>query len=318
MINSSQSSGMMKHAVEKIPRVLSIQSHVVYGYCGNKSATFPLQLLGFEVDPINTVQFSNHTQYGIWDGHKSCQDDIKKIYNAMKRNNLHRDYSYVLTGYVGDGGFLEAIGATVRDIKANNKNCVYVCDPVLGDNGRLYVPHEFTGIYKEIILPLADVVVPNQFEAELLTGIEIKSLESAKKAMYEMHSWGIKTVVISSAKLDNNVSDHECNMLTIMASSIFRGNYVFEYVEVPRQEGNFVGTGDLFAALLTAWLHKSNNDIRTALRKTVSTVQIIIQRTLKQARLLNHGASSFTPKDIELNLIQSKADIENPDESLLV
>ena len=31
------------------PRVLSVQSHVVSGYVGNKSATFPLQLLGFEV-----------------------------------------------------------------------------------------------------------------------------------------------------------------------------------------------------------------------------------------------------------------------------
>ena len=39
-------------------RVLSIQSHVVSGYVGNKSATFPLQLLGFEVDAINSVQVS--------------------------------------------------------------------------------------------------------------------------------------------------------------------------------------------------------------------------------------------------------------------
>ena len=39
-------------------RILSIQSHVVSGYVGNKSATFPLQLLGFEVDAINSVQVS--------------------------------------------------------------------------------------------------------------------------------------------------------------------------------------------------------------------------------------------------------------------
>ncbi|KAJ0098787.1 hypothetical protein Patl1_21330 [Pistacia atlantica] len=42
-------------------RVLSIQSHTVQGYVGNKSAVFPLQLLGYDVDPINSVQFSNHT-----------------------------------------------------------------------------------------------------------------------------------------------------------------------------------------------------------------------------------------------------------------
>ena len=44
-------------------RVLSIQSHTVHGYVGNKSAVFPLQLLGLDVDPINSVQFSNHTGY---------------------------------------------------------------------------------------------------------------------------------------------------------------------------------------------------------------------------------------------------------------
>jgi hypothetical protein len=42
-------------------RVLSIQSHTVHGYVGNKAAVLPLQLLGFDVDPINSVQFSNHT-----------------------------------------------------------------------------------------------------------------------------------------------------------------------------------------------------------------------------------------------------------------
>ena len=44
-------------------RVLSVQSHTVTGYVGNRSATFPLQLLGLEVDVINSVQFSNHTGY---------------------------------------------------------------------------------------------------------------------------------------------------------------------------------------------------------------------------------------------------------------
>ena len=39
-----------------IPRVLSVQSSVVSGYVGNKAAVFPLQLLGFDVDPVHSVQ----------------------------------------------------------------------------------------------------------------------------------------------------------------------------------------------------------------------------------------------------------------------
>lgn len=43
-------------ASEDIGRILSIQSHVAYGYVGGKAATFPLQLLGYDVDvsaPVN-------------------------------------------------------------------------------------------------------------------------------------------------------------------------------------------------------------------------------------------------------------------------
>ena len=43
--------------------ILILQDKNCYGYVGNKSAVFPLQLLGFDVDPINSVQFSNHTGY---------------------------------------------------------------------------------------------------------------------------------------------------------------------------------------------------------------------------------------------------------------
>uniref|UniRef100_A0A5F8G783 pyridoxal kinase n=1 Tax=Monodelphis domestica TaxID=13616 RepID=A0A5F8G783_MONDO len=48
--------------MEEECRVLSIQSHVVRGYVGNRAATFPLQVLGFEIDTVNSVQFSNHTE----------------------------------------------------------------------------------------------------------------------------------------------------------------------------------------------------------------------------------------------------------------
>ena len=48
--------------------ILAIQSHVVYGHAGNSAAEFPMRRLGANVWPLNTVQFSNHTQYGKWTG----------------------------------------------------------------------------------------------------------------------------------------------------------------------------------------------------------------------------------------------------------
>lgn len=52
---------MTAEAAASVKRVLSIQSHVVHGYVGNKCCVFPLQSLGYDVDPICSVQFSNHT-----------------------------------------------------------------------------------------------------------------------------------------------------------------------------------------------------------------------------------------------------------------
>ncbi len=49
--------------------ILAIQSHVVFGHAGNSAAEFPMrQMLGANVWPLNTVQFSNRTQYGKWTG----------------------------------------------------------------------------------------------------------------------------------------------------------------------------------------------------------------------------------------------------------
>ncbi|KAK2570794.1 Pyridoxal kinase [Acropora cervicornis] len=118
-------------------RVLSIQSHVVSGYVGNDSATFPLQVLGFEVDTINSVQLSNHTGYEHIKGQVLDAKELKVLFEGLKLNNIHF-YSHLLT----------------------------VCDPVMGDAGQFYVPEELMPVYRDQILPQVDIITPNQFEAE--------------------------------------------------------------------------------------------------------------------------------------------------------
>lgn len=57
MANGASSGiGEEDESDNRFRRVLSIQSHVVHGYAGNKCAVFPLQLHGFDVDFINSVQ----------------------------------------------------------------------------------------------------------------------------------------------------------------------------------------------------------------------------------------------------------------------
>ena len=55
--------------MKRTPHLLAIQSHVVFGHAGNSAAVFPMQRVGVNVWPLNTVQFSNHTQYAQgWQG----------------------------------------------------------------------------------------------------------------------------------------------------------------------------------------------------------------------------------------------------------
>lgn len=79
-----------------------------------------------------------------------------------------------------------------------------VCDPVLGDDGEMYVPESLIPIYQNKILPLADICTPNQFEAERLTGKSIKTEEDAWRAIEWFHEKGIKIVVLSSTTVGSD------------------------------------------------------------------------------------------------------------------
>lgn len=86
--------------IDEIPRILSVQSHVVSGHVGNDAAVFPLQLLGFEVDTINSVQFSNHTGYAVVRGTVIGGKELEELGDGLEGNGL-LNYEYLLTGYIG-------------------------------------------------------------------------------------------------------------------------------------------------------------------------------------------------------------------------
>ncbi|XP_065212409.1 pyridoxal kinase-like [Planococcus citri] len=284
------------------PRVLSIQSHVVYGYVGNKSATFPLQLLGFEVDSINSVQLSNHTGYKVFKGQVLNEKDLDDLTEGLAANSLDTSYSHLLTGYVGNSLFLKTIEKFVSSLKTKNPNLIYVCDPVLGDDGELYVPEDLVPIFKNAIIPLADIITPNQFELEILSEIKVDTLEKTLQAIDSLHNKGCKTVVMSSATYSDP------NTLTTLASHADGNSRKRVMIEIPKLKARFTGTGDLFSALFLAWMSKTS-DISAALENTVSTIYAIISKTMQ---FYEDAGNDFDPKLLELKLIQSKEEIENP------
>lgn len=286
-------------------RVLSIQSHVVHGYVGNKSAVFPLQLLGFEVDPVHSVQFSNHTGYAKgWTGDALNGAQLDALVEGLKRNDVVRLYTHLLTGYIGSVSFLRSVLQVHATLKAQCPELVYFCDPVLGDKGKLYVKPELVEVYKQEVVPVASVLTPNQFELEMLTDSKVTDISSAMRAFGALHARGVRTVVLTSCEFEGQGED-----ALLLLASIARPGAAPRLIQAaqPRVEGHYTGTGDLIAALLLAWTTRKSDDMELAILRACTTMNAVVSRTRETivAGENPHG---------ELCLIQSRFAIERPDE----
>ncbi|XP_048202123.1 pyridoxal kinase [Perognathus longimembris pacificus] len=304
--------------MEEECRVLSIQSHVVRGYVGNRAATFPLQVLGFEIDAVNSVQFSNHTGYAHWKGHVLNSQELHELYGGLRLNQVNK-YDYVLTGYTRDKSFLATVVDIVRELKQQNPRLVYVCDPVMGDKwngeGSMYVPEDLLPVYREKVVPVADIITPNQFEAELLSGRKIHSQEEALVVMDMLHSMGPDTVVITSSDLP---APRGGDYLIALGSQRMRrpdGSMATQRIrmEMRKVDAVFVGTGDLFAAMLLAWTHKHPDNLKVACEKTLSAMHHVLQRTIQYAKARAGDGQKPSVAQLELRMVQSKKDIEDPE-----
>ncbi|KAF2682819.1 Ribokinase-like protein [Lentithecium fluviatile CBS 122367] len=185
-------------------RVLAIASHVVHGYVGNKMATFVMQSLGCDVCAINTVHYSNHTAYKQVKGTKTSADEILELYKGLRQSNLN-DFDVLLTGYMPSAEAVQAVGKIGRDIKFNAGtkpgSFFWVLDPVMGDNGKLYIPEDEVPEYKSLLRE-ADLILPNQFEAELLSDTTITDLDSLAAAIQVLHkTYQVPHVIITSLRL---------------------------------------------------------------------------------------------------------------------
>src|SRR3974390_95893 len=161
--------------------LLSIQSHVAYGHVGNAAAAFPRQRLGVEVWPVHTVQFSNHTGYGDWRGEVFCAQLIRELVAGIAQRGVVGECDGVLSGYMGGADIGEAILDAVAAVKKANPAARYCCDPVIGDVGRGgFVRAGIPGFMREKALPAADVITPNQFELDYLSGRSSETVAQAR------------------------------------------------------------------------------------------------------------------------------------------
>jgi pyridoxine kinase len=251
--------------------LLSIQSHVAYGHVGNAAATFPLQRMGVEVWPIHTVQFSNHTGYGAWTGQVFDASLIGELVKGIEARGVLGACDGVLSGYMGSAATGEGILDAVRRVKRANAKSRYCCDPVIGDVGRgVFVREGIPEFMRERAVPAADIVTPNQFELEYLSGQSVKKPAEALSAIDTVHALGPRHVLVTSLHTEDTPRDS----LDLMASGpdgCFR-------VRTPLLPISINGAGDAIAALFFAHLLQTGATVQ-ALQNAASSVYGILKTT---------------------------------------
>ena len=188
--------------------ILSIQSHVAYGHVGNSAAVFPLQRIGVEVWAVNTVQFSNHTGYGAWRGRVFSGASIRLVVQGIAERGVLGECDGVLSGYLGSPDTGEAVLESVEQVKGANPAARYCCDPVIGDVGSgIFVRRRIPELIRERMLPLADVLTPNQFELDYLSGRSTPTVADLAAAIDTLHERGPRVVFVTSLRTADTPED---------------------------------------------------------------------------------------------------------------
>lgn len=251
--------------------VLSIQSWVAYGHVGNASAVFPMQRLGVEVWAINTVMFSNHTGYGKWRGPVFPADQVREVFEGIADRGVLGQCDGVVSGYMGDAAIGEAILDAAARVKAANPAALYCCDPVIGDVGRgVFVRPGIPEFMRDRAVPVADIVTPNQFELEYLSGMTVKTLADACKAADAVHKLGPKTILLTSLHHDGLAADKIAMMVSHQGKRFA--------VETPMLKVSVNGAGDAIAALFFVHFGRTR-DPKLALENATASIYGLLKRT---------------------------------------
>ena len=272
--------------------ILSIQSHVAYGHVGNSAAVFPLQRIGHEVWPVHTVNFSNHTGYGAWRGPMIPAADVAAVIDGIDERGALAQVDAVLSGYQGGDDIADVIIDAVARVKEQHPSAIYACDPVMGNaKSGCHVADTIPPLLRSRVVPVADLITPNQFELGYLTERDVTDLDSTLAAVDAAREMGPSTVLVTSVERPETAGDEVIEMIAVDE----RGKWI---VRTPRLPFKRNGSGDVTAALFTGH-YLDSRDAADALAKTASSVYDMLKLT-------------YEADSRELKLVESQEFFANP------
>jgi pyridoxine kinase len=250
------------------PAVLAVSSHVVRGSVGNRAAVFALESLGFPVWSLPTVILPWHPGHSRATRIVPDTEQFARLVEDLARAPWIGEVGAILTGYIGDVAQIEPLAVLIETVKTKNPGTVYLCDPVMGDGERLYVPEEVAEGIRDRLVPLADVATPNIFELGWLSGAPISDTAALVAAAQTL---GPARVLVTSA-------------FAMMKGNT--GTMLVEGDQVLMAEHRIIpdpprGLGDLLAATFLARLIEGNTGEK-ALRLATGAVFEVLARTARR------------------------------------
>jgi pyridoxine kinase len=179
--------------------VLSFQSRVVWGHVGNSVAEFALRRIGVDVWPLDTVTLSHHPGHGPPSGKVRSAEELAELVAGIAEIGVLETCRAVLSGYLGTAENGRAVLRAVETLRRRRADALYCCDPVMGDRDTgLYVDADLVDLFRNEAVPAADVLTPNHFELETLTGTPLPALASVLAAADRLRAGGRPMLLVSS------------------------------------------------------------------------------------------------------------------------
>jgi pyridoxine kinase len=275
--------------------ILAIQSHVVFGHAGNSAAEFPMRRLGANVWSLNTVQFSNHTQYGKWTGSVMPASHLSEIVQGIADIDQLKRCDAVLSGYLGSAEQGEHILSIVRKVKEANPQAKFFCDPVMGhpEKGCIVAPG-VAEFHTRYAMPASDIIAPNLIELEILSGHAVNTVEEAVTTARELIAQGPQIVLVKHLARAAYQQDR-FEMLLVTADEAWHIHRPL----VDFGDRQPVGVGDVTSGLLLVKLLQGAS-LREALEHVTAAVYDIMVVTKKM-------------EEYELQLVAAQEGIAKPE-----
>lgn len=243
--------------------VLCISSQSVAGIIGGGVSSFILQTMGHRVWMVPTSLNSNHGGHPHALREPVSDETVEGLITNLEANGWLKDCDAVLTGHFSSVGQVQVAQKWISLLKARNRDLIYCCDPVIGDDappegdlesGGIYVAEDIAIAIRDRLLPLADITSPNRFELEYLSGVAVASPSSAAEAA---------TRLTPGTVLATSIPDGGG-----LATLVCHGSQVFAQT-TPLLPSVPKGTGDAIAALFLGHLltgHSNAESLEKAVR----------------------------------------------------